>query len=103
MKWKTKKISLEDAIMAKFPDAVIYEVRNDRFGKRVLAVIPAKDEYDDKRIVEWSEDGIASECRVSERDYREVRWNEEEERPEYIEAKLLIHNETFNVQVDVSK
>ena len=31
-------MSIEDAIKEKFPDATIYEVRNDRFGKCILGV-----------------------------------------------------------------
>ncbi len=64
---------------------------------------PAKDEWDGDHIVEWTEDGTATECKVSDRDYREVGWNEEEGRPEYIKAKLLLHNELFNVQLNGSK
>ena len=36
MKRKVKTMSIEDAIKEKFPDATIYEVRNDRFGKCIL-------------------------------------------------------------------
>ena len=32
-------MSIEDAIKEKFPDATIYEVRNDRFGKCILGVV----------------------------------------------------------------
>lgn len=43
MKRKVKTMSIEDAIKEKFPDATIYEVRNDRFGKCILGVVPTKD------------------------------------------------------------
>ena len=36
-------MSIEDAIKEKFPDATIYEVRNDRFGKCILGIVPTKD------------------------------------------------------------
>lgn len=96
--------SIEDAITEKFPDVIIHEVRNSaKFGIRILGTIPAQDEYDKDHIVEWTGDGRASECYIDSRDYREIAWNEEEQRPEYIKAKLLIHNDRFNVQVDASK
>lgn len=82
-------MSIEDAIKEKFPDATIYEVRNDRFGKCILGVVPTKDGKD--HIVEWDKTGNASECEVGGRDFREIRWNEEEQRPEYIHTKLLLH------------
>ena len=94
-------MSIEDAIKEKFPDATIYEVRNDRFGKCILGVVPTKDGKD--HIVEWDKTGNASECEVGGRDFREIRWNEEEQRPEYIHTKLLLHDDRFNVQVDASK
>ena len=95
--------SIEDAITEKFP-VIIHEVRNNaKFGIRILGTIPAQDEYDKDHIVEWTGDGRASECYIDSRDYREIAWNEEEQRPEYIKAKLLIHNDRFNVQVDASK
>lgn len=102
-KAKSKTKSIEDAIMEKFPEAEIHEVRHHNlYGTRFLGVVPARDEFEKDHIVEWEENGKASECYVDSRDYREVRWNEEEQRPEYITAKLLIHNEFFNVSVDVS-
>ena len=104
MKKKVKMKSIEDAITEKFPDVIIHEVRNNaKFGIRILGTIPAQDEYDKDHIVEWTGDGRASECYIDSRDYREIAWNEEEQRPEYIKAKLLIHNDRFNVQVDASK
>lgn len=101
MKRKVKTMSIEDAIKEKFPDATIYEVRNDRFGKCILGVVPTKDGKD--HIVEWDKSGNASECEVGGRDFREIRWNEEDQRPEYIHTKLLLHDDRFNVQVDASK
>lgn len=102
MRKKTKMKSIEDAIIEKFPDVTIHEVRTNKFGTRILGTVPARDKYDKDHIVEWTEDGKASECFVDDRDYREIGWNEEESRPQYIEAKLLLHNETFNVAVDAS-
>lgn len=96
--------SIEEAITEKFPDVIIHEVRkNAKFGIRILGTIPAQNEYDKDHIVEWTGDGIASECYIDSRDYREIGWNEEEQRPEYIKVKLLIHNDRFNVPVDASK
>lgn len=57
----------------------------------------------ENHIVEWDKTGNASECEVGGRDFREIRWNEEEQRPEYIHTKLLLHDDRFNVQVDASK
>lgn len=94
--------SIEDAIIEKFPDVTIHEVRTNNFGIRILGTVPARDKYDEAHIVEWNEDGKASECLVDSRDYREIGWNEDESRPQYIEAKLLLHNEAFNVTVDAS-
>lgn len=103
MKKKAKIKTIEDAILEKFPKVSISEIRRAKFGTRILGVVPAKDEWDGDHIVEWTEDGTATECKVSDRDYREVGWNEEEGKPEYIKAKLLIHNELFNVQLNGSK
>lgn len=102
-KAKDKTKSIEDAILQQFPNAEIHEVRHNKlYGTRVLGVVPARNEYDKDHIVEWTEDGKATECIVSERDYRMVRWNEEEQKPEYVFTKILLHNEAFNVSVDAS-
>lgn len=102
MKKNAKLKSIEDAIIAKFPDVVISEVRTNKYGTRILGVVPAKDDNDDAHIVEWTADGRATECRVGERDFREVAWDEEEERPVYVKTKLLLQNEIFNVTVDAT-
>ena len=82
MKKKIKMKSIEEAITEKFPDVIIHEVRkNAKFGIRILGTIPAQNEYDKDHIVEWTGDGIASECYIDSRDYREIGWNEEEQRP----------------------
>lgn len=102
-KAKDKTISIEQAILKKFPKAEIHEVRHNKlYGTSVLGVVPARDEFDEDHIVEWTADGKATECRVSERDLREVRWNEEEQKPEYVYTKVLLHNEVFNVSIDAS-
>lgn len=102
-KAKSKTKSIEDAIIERFPNVELHEVRHNKlYGTRVLGVIPARDEFDEAHIVEWTEDGKATECRMSERDYRMVRWNEEEQKPEYVSTKILLHNEAFNVSVDAS-
>lgn len=68
--------SIEEAITEKFPDVIIHEVRkNAKFGIRILGTIPAQNEYDKDHIVEWTGDGIASECYIDSRDYREIGWN----------------------------
>ena len=46
---------------------------------------------------------IGNEINAVMKNKEEIAWNEEEQRPEYIKAKLLIHNDRFNVQVDASK
>ena len=94
--------SIEDAIIEKFPDVTIHEVRNNDFGTRILGTVPARSEYDEDHIVEWTEEGKASECLIDSRDYREIGWNKEENKPQYIEAKLLLHNEAFDVKPDAS-
>lgn len=91
--------SLEKAILAKFKDAQIYDIRHDKYGTHVLGIVPARDDHDSDHIVEWNKDGIAMECRVDDRDYREIGWDAEEQKPVYIEAKLLLHNERFNIDV----
>lgn len=95
----TEVRNIENAIMEKFPDAVIYKIVQTRFGIRVLGVIPPGSEFDEKHIVEWTGEGFASECRVSERDHREIGWDEEENKPVYLSAKTLIPNERFYVSV----
>lgn len=102
MKNNAKLKSIEDAIIAKFPDVVISEVRTNKYGTRVLGVVPAKGDNDDGHIVEWTADGKATECRVGERNFMEVAWDEEEERPVYVKTKILLHNEAFNVIVDAT-
>ncbi len=95
--------AVEDAIKRKFPDATIYEVRKDLLaGTLFLGVVPSKGGYDVDHIVEWNESGKARECRINARDYWEVGWNEEEKRPEYVCTSLLIHDDTFNVDVDAA-
>lgn len=102
-KAKDKTKLIEDAILKKFPNVDIHEVRHNKlYGTSVLGVVPARNEFDEDHIVEWTEDGKATECRVSERDLREVRWNEEEQKPEYVYTKVLLHNEVFNVSIDAS-
>lgn len=102
-KAKSKTKSIEDAILEKFPNAELHEIRHNKlYGTSVLGVVPARDEFDEAHIVEWTEDGKATECRMSERDFREVRWNEEEQKPEYVYTKILLHNEAFNVSIDAS-
>lgn len=96
---KNKVRTLEDAIMEKFPKAVISEIRRTKFGIRVLGMVPARDEFDKDHIVEWTENGTAMECAVGERDYREIAWNDEEQKPEYISTKMLLSNDNFNVDV----
>lgn len=95
--------AVEDAIKRKFPDATIYEVRKDRLhGTVFLGVVPARDVCDVDRIVEWSERGKARECPVNDREIRDVRWNEEEQRPESVYTKILMSNDKFNVSVDAA-
>ena len=102
-KTKSKIKSIEDAILEKFPNAELHEVRHNKlYGTSVLGVVTARDEFDEAHIVEWTADGKATECRISERDYRMVRWNAEEQRPEYVNTKVLLHNDVFNVSVDAS-
>ncbi len=101
-KVKSKIKSIEDAIIERFPEVTIYEVSHTKFGTKVLGVVPARSEFDTDHIVEWLEDGKARECLANSRDYREVGWNEEEQKPEYIHCKLLVHNEAFNVTIDAS-
>lgn len=101
-KTKTKLKTIEDAIIERFPNVNIHEVRHSKFGTRALGVIPAVDEFDSDHIVEWGEDGVASECRVDDRDYREIGWDEEEQKPIYIKAKLLLPNDHYNVSIDGS-
>lgn len=98
-KKKNKVRTLEDAIMEKFPKAAISEIRRTKFGLRVLGMVPARDKFDKDHIVEWTETGTAMECAVGERDYREIIWNDEEQKPEYISTKMLLSNENFNVDV----
>lgn len=93
---------LENAIIAKFPNVTICEVRQSEKDLHILGLIPARNEYDETHIVEWGSNGIAKECLANDRDYREIGWNEEEQKPEYIKAKLLIHNEAFDVKTDAS-
>lgn len=102
MKKKNKLGSLEDAIVAKFPNVSIHEVRTNKFGTRILGVVPAKDEYDDDHIVEWTEDGKATECRAGERDFREVGWDKENKRPIYVCTKILLSNDSFSVNIDAT-
>lgn len=99
-KAKSKLKTIEDAIIAKFPNVTIHEMHHSKFGTRVLGVVPAIDEFDSDHIVEWGEDGLAKECPVTDRDYREVGWNEEEQKPVYIQAKLLIPRDEYNVSTD---
>lgn len=95
---------MEEAIMDKFPEARICEVRHhDKFGTRVLGVVPARNEFDKDHIVEWTDNGMATECYTDDRDYREVHWNKEEQTAEYIDAKLLIRNEVFDVSLDATE
>ena len=99
MKKKTKTKSIEEAIIEKYPNVTIHEISYSKFGTRVLATVPARDEFDKDHIVEWTETGTAMECAVGERDYREIIWNDEEQKPEYISTKMLLSNENFNVDV----
>ncbi len=101
-KTKKKLKTIEDAILERFPEASIYEVRNGKFGKTVLGVVPANGEYDEDHIVEWDEEGKARECMVGDRDYTEVGWDEDQQRPYYIEAKFLLSNSCFNIEVNES-
>lgn len=91
--------SLEAAILSKFEGVRICDVHRSKFGIRVLGLVPARGEYDSDHIVEWTEEGMASECMVDDRDYREIGWSAEEQRPVYIDAKLLLHNERFDLGV----
>lgn len=93
---------LETAIIDKFPNVNICEIRQSDDDLHILGVVPARNEYDGDHIVEWGSNGIASECLANDRDYREIGWNEEEQRPEYIKAKLLIRNTVFDVKPDAS-
>lgn len=96
--------AMENAIKRKFPDATIFEVRTDGHGHlSFLGVVPGKGGYDVDHIVEWGESGCSRECCVNERAYCEVRWNDEEKRPEYVNASLLIHNAIFDVNVDAAE
>lgn len=89
---------LETAIIAKFQDANIYETRQTETDFHILGLIPAKNGCEGVHIVEWDNNGVAKECLANARDYIEIGWNEEEQKPEYIKAKLLLHNEAFDVK-----
>lgn len=99
MKKNNKIQKLETAICSKFPNVNICEVRDNKFGLRILGVVPSRDDFDNDHIVEWTEDGRATECGVDSRDFREVAWDCEEERPTYVTTKILLHNEAFDVNV----
>ena len=60
MKRKVKTMSIEDAIKEKFPDATIYEVRNDRFGKWILKYTIYK--YIKYKISDTCNDQTDSQC-----------------------------------------
>ena len=102
MKKKTKTKSIEDAIIQKYPDVTIHEIRYDKFGTRVLATVPARDEFDKDHIVEWTDKGYATECYIDGRDFREVGWDEDEQKPIYVHTKMLLHNDTFDIKVDAT-
>lgn len=91
--------TLESAIIAKFPNVAIHEMRHTKFGTRVLGVIPAADEYDSDHIIDWDENGSANECRVSDRDYREVGWDDEQQKPVYVKTKILLHSDHYSVRL----
>ena len=53
-------MSIEDAIKEKFPDATIYEVRNDRFGKWILKYTIYK--YIKYKVSDTCNDQTDSQC-----------------------------------------
>lgn len=55
MKKKTKTKSIEEAIIEKYPNVTIHEISYSKFGTRVLATVPARDEFDKDHIVEWTD------------------------------------------------
>ena len=88
---------LEAAIIEKFPDVIISEIRKDEDKVNILGIVPARHEFDSDHIVEWDRYGLARECSVNKRSYTEVVWDKEAKKPVYIEAKLLIHNSIFDI------
>lgn len=102
MKKKTKTKSIEEAIIEKCPNVTIHEISYSKFGTRVLATVPARDEFDKDHIVEWTDKGYATECYIDGRDFREVGWDEDEQKPIYVHTKMLLHNDTFDIKVDAT-
>lgn len=52
---KTKTKSIEEAIIEKYPNVTIHEISYSKFGTRVLATVPARNEFDKDHIVEWTD------------------------------------------------
>lgn len=88
---------LETAIVKKFPNVTISEIRKDEDEVNILGIVPAQHELDSDHIVEWDRHGLARECSVNDRSFMEVAWDKEAQKPVYIEAKLLIHNGIFDI------